>query len=81
MKGIKACFIILIFTACDLENKPGDEQTVKKLPYIGSAPPSTYLYEDEQYVVVHASGGSTLQKGYPNLVEPGNILVGFKLKK
>lgn len=53
----------------------------KKLPYIGSAPPSTYLYEDEQYIVVHASGGSTLQKGYPNLVEPGNILVGFKLKK
>lgn len=23
----------------------------KKLPYIGSAPPSTYLYDDEQYIV------------------------------
>ena len=35
MKGLTACFIILIFTACDLENKPGEEQIVQKLPYIG----------------------------------------------
>jgi len=53
----------------------------KKLPYIGSAPPSTYLYDDEQYIVLHSSGGSTLQKGYPTLVESGNLLIAFKLKK
>ena len=53
----------------------------KKLPYIGSAPPSTYLYDDEQYIVLHSSGGSTLQKGHPTLVESGNLLIAFKLKK
>ena len=53
----------------------------KELPYIGSAPPSTYLYDNEQYIVLHASGGSTLQKGYPNIVDPGNVLIAFKLKK
>jgi len=53
----------------------------KTLPFIGSAPPSTYLHNNEQYIVLHASGGSTLKKGYPNLVERGNMLIAFKLKK
>jgi len=53
----------------------------KKLPFIGSAPPSTYLYEGEQYIVLHSSGGSTLKKGYPNLVNDGNVLIAFKLKE
>ena len=51
----------------------------KTLPFIGSAPPSTYLYDGEQYIILHASGGSTLQKGYPNLVKTGNKLIAFKL--
>lgn len=53
----------------------------KTLPFIGSAPPTTYLYDGEQYIILHASGGSTLQKGYPNLVETGNKLIAFRLKK
>jgi quinoprotein glucose dehydrogenase len=53
----------------------------KRLPFIGSAPPSTYLYEGEQFFVLHSSGGSTLKKGYPNLVEDGNVLIAFKLKE
>ena len=52
----------------------------KKLPYIGSAPPSTYLFENEQYIVLHASGGFSLKKGYPDLVETGNVIIAFKLK-
>ena len=52
----------------------------KTLPFIGSAPPSTYLYDDQQYIILHVSGGTTLQKGYPNLVETGNKLIAFKLK-
>jgi len=51
------------------------------LPFIGSAPPSTYLYDEKQYIILHSSGGKTLKKGYPNLVEYGNILVAFKLKE
>ena len=52
----------------------------KKLPYIGSAPPSTYLFENDQYIVIHASGGTSLKKGYPDLVETGNVIIAFKLK-
>ena len=51
-----------------------------ELPFIGSAPPTTYLHNDEQYIIVHATGGYSLAKGYPNLVKTGNALVAFKLK-
>lgn len=52
----------------------------KKLPFIGSAPPTTYLSDGKQYIIVHSTGGFSLKKGYPNLVETGNALVAFKLK-
>jgi hypothetical protein len=35
----------------------------------------------EQYILVHATGGFSLSKGYPNLVEQGNALIALKLKK
>ena len=52
-----------------------------ELPYIGSAPPTTYMSNGEQYILVHATGGFSLSKGYPNLVEEGNVLIALKLKK
>ena len=52
-----------------------------ELPYIGSAPPATYMSNGEQYILVHATGGFSLSKGYPNLVEQGNALIALKLKK
>lgn len=52
-----------------------------ELPYIGSAPPTTYMSNGEQYILVHATGGFSLSKGYPNLVEEGNALIALKLKK
>ena len=59
----------------------GDTLFSEKLPFIGSAPPSTYLYENKQYIVLHSSGGRSLKKGYPDLVDKGNILIAFKLKE
>ena len=53
----------------------------QELPFVGSGPPSTYLYNNEQYIVLHSSGGSTLKQGYPKLVETGNLIIAFKLKK
>ena len=50
------------------------------LPFIGSSPPSTYLYKDEQFIIVHSSGGKSLQDGYPNLVTTGNKIIAFKLR-
>ena len=63
------------------DTKNGDILFEKKLPFIGSAPPSTYLYEGKQYIVLHSSGGNTLKKGYPNLVKDGNLIIAFKLKE
>ena len=51
------------------------------LPYIGSAPPSTYSIDGEQFIIVHATGGWTLKSGYGNLVKTGDSIVGLKLKK
>jgi len=51
-----------------------------KMPFIGSAPPTTYIANSKQFIVVHATGGKSLKIGYPKLVEFGNALVGFKLK-
>lgn len=59
----------------------GEELYSYEMPYIGSAPPSTYLYKNKQYVIVHSTGGSTLMQGYPDLVENGNKLIAFKLKE
>ena len=62
------------------DSKNGAMLYSKKLPFIGSAPPTTYIHNNEQYIIIHATGGSTLKKGYPDLVEFGNALVAFKLK-
>ena len=37
--------------------KNGDELWSFEMPFIGSAPPSVYEIDNEQYVVVPASGG------------------------
>jgi len=52
-----------------------------KMPFIGSAPPTTYIANNKQYIVVHATGGLVLKMLYPKLVEFGNALVAFKLKE
>tara|TARA_B110000483_G_C18182422_1_gene537568 strand:- start:211 stop:2235 length:2025 start_codon:yes stop_codon:yes gene_type:complete len=52
----------------------------KELPFIGSAPPTTYMANNEQYIIVHSTGGSVLKNLYPDLVETGNVLVAFKIK-
>ena len=52
-----------------------------KLPYIGSAPPTIYEANGEQYVIIPATGGLVLSFAYPELVEQGDTFVAFKLKK
>jgi quinoprotein glucose dehydrogenase len=50
-----------------------------KLPFIGSAPPTTYIANNEQYIIVHSTGGQVLKDTYPDLVEIGNTLIALKL--
>ncbi len=59
----------------------GDLLKSIELPYIGSAPPSTYSINNEQFIVIHATGGATLKSGYEKIVETGDSIVALKLKK
>ena len=58
----------------------GKELWSYKLPFVGSGPPSVYSIDNEQYIVVAATGSHSLKHGYPNLVEFGNWIYCFKLK-
>ena len=67
------------FRILDAEN--GKELWSYKLPYIGSSPPVTYQIDEEQYILINATGSFSLKKGYPKLVEFGNKILVFKIKK
>ena len=51
-----------------------------ELPFIGSAPPSSYEVNGEQYIVLPSSGGIILKMFYGDLVEQGDAVVAFKIK-
>ena len=42
-------------------SETGKELWSYKLPYIGSAPPTSYEVNGEQYIVIPATGGITLK--------------------
>ena len=67
-----------LIRAFDSEN--GKEIWSHKLPYIGSAPPTFYEIEGEQYIVIPASGGTSLKMYYKDLVTQGDAVVAFKIK-
>jgi quinoprotein glucose dehydrogenase len=62
------------------DTKTGTELWSYKLPYIGSAPPTSYEINGNQYIVIPASGGTTLKMFYPDLVELGDAIVAFKIQ-
>ena len=68
-----------LFRAFDSDN--GKELWSYKLPFIASAPPSSYKIDEDQYIIVPATGGTTLSSGYPNLVKNSDHFIAFKLKK
>ena len=68
-----------MFRAFDADT--GDELWSYKLPFIGSAPPTSYEINNEQYIVIPASGGTTLKIYYNDTVELGDAIVAFKIKK
>jgi len=64
-----------------LDSENGNELWSYKLPFIGSSPPVTYMVDGEQYILINATGSSSLKKGYPDLVKFGNSIMVFKIKK
>ena len=63
------------------DSSNGKELWSYKLPYIGSSPPVTYKINNEQYIIINATGSFSLKKGYSELVEFGDTIIAFKLKK
>jgi glucose dehydrogenase len=59
----------------------GEQLWERKLPFIGSAPPSIYLAKEEQFIVVQSTGSFSLNQGYPHINIYGDAIVAFKLKK
>ncbi len=57
----------------------GKELFKSKLPYIGSAPPTTYSINGEQYIIVQSSGSYSLNQGYPKINKFGDAIVAFKV--
>ena len=62
------------------DSETGKELWSYKLPYIGSAPPTSYEVNGEQYIIIPATGGITLKTNYGDLVELGDAFVSFKIK-
>ena len=52
-----------------------------KLPHQSFVAPTTYVRDNEQYLIVIATGGGVLKKKYPKLVSSGDTFISFKLKK
>jgi len=67
-----------LIRAFDVET--GKELWSYKLPFIGSAPPTSYEVNGEQYIVIPASGGTVLKMFYKDLVEQGDAVVAFKIQ-
>ena len=67
-----------LIRAFDSEN--GTELWSYKLPYIGSAPPTIYEVNGDQYIIIPASGGTVLKIFYKDLVEQGDAVVAFKIQ-
>ena len=59
----------------------GEELWSFKMPYSGSSPPTIYKYKDEQYVLVPATGSTTMKNTYPKISVYGNKVYAFKIKK
>lgn len=62
------------------DSRNGELIWENEMPFIGSAPPTTYMANNEQYIIVHSTGGQSLASVYPQLVEKGNLLLAYKLK-
>jgi quinoprotein glucose dehydrogenase len=58
----------------------GTEVWSYNLPFIGSGPPTTFLNDNEQYILVVATGSISANRSFPNEYKLGNYLYSFKLK-
>jgi len=59
----------------------GNEVWSYNLPFIGSGPPTIFSINDEQYILIVATGSLSINKSFQDQYKFGNFLYSFKLKK
>ena len=59
----------------------GNEVWSYDLPFIGSGPPTIFSINNEQYILIVATGSLSINRSFPGDYEFGNFLYSFKLKK
>lgn len=86
--GATATISGLVFVSGTIDKKirafnsiNGKELWSYLLPNAGSAPPTIYKYNGDQYVFIPATGGNTLSSGYPHLIKNSDHFIAFKLKR
>ena len=85
--GVTATAGDIVFATGTLDNKirgfdtnTGEELWSYKMPYSGSSPPTIYQHKGEQYVLVPATGSTTMKNTYPEISVYGNKIYAFKIK-
>lgn len=85
--GVTATAGNLVFATGTVDNKiraynssNGEELWSFKMKYLGSSPPTIFEYDKDQYVLVVATGSSTIKAQFPDQTEFGDMIYLFKLK-
>ena len=85
--GVTATAGDIVFATGTLDNKirgydtnTGEELWSYKMPYSGSSPPTIYQHKGEQYVLVPATGSTTMKNTYPEISVYGDKIYAFKIK-
>lgn len=88
MGGATATAGDLVFATGTMDKKirafnsnDGTEVWSYDLPFIGSGPPTIFSIDNEQYILVVATGSLSINRAFPDEHEFGNFLYSFKLKK
>ena len=50
------------------------------MKYLGSSPPTIFEYNNDQYILVVATGSQTIKSQFPDQTEFGDMMYVFKLR-
>ena len=85
--GVTATAGNLVFATGTVDNKvrayratDGKELWSYKMKYLGSSPPTIFEYNNDQYILVVATGSQTIKSQFPDQTEFGDMMYVFKLR-
>ncbi len=85
--GVTATAGNLVFATGTVDNKvrayratDGKELWSYEMKYLGSSPPTIFEYNNDQYILVVATGSQTIKSQFPDQTEFGDMMYVFKLR-